>query len=184
LEKYKIVKELLEIVRQINGTGLGLGEYSIAIQEAALSTYKLNENEQVDKELNIVTGFHLIDTKCHMFVLEGLKNAGIKLIYERLCEYKNEDGLDLLYNSTISFSNRLYSLLDVDLIKVKLFEPLDSIVRKPLLYVRDMAPKDSFEALIKLHQVRKASFRLLLIYKVRVKFFLSLSYSTSIGCAA
>jgi hypothetical protein len=144
------------MVREINGYGLGLGEYSVAIQEAALSTYKLNENEQVDKELDIVTGFHLIDANYHIFVLEGLKTAAIKRIYERLCEYKNDEGLDLLYNSTISFSNRLYALLDVDLIKVKLFESLENIVRKPLLYVRDMAPKDSFEALIKLHHVRIA----------------------------
>jgi hypothetical protein len=119
-----------------------------------------------------------------MFVLEGLNNAGIKLIYERLCEYKNDEGLDLLYNSTISFSNRLYALLDVDLIKVKLFEPLDNIVRKPLLYVRDMAPKESFEALIKLHQVINISFCCLLNQQIIDLIFLTLSYLPSIDCAA
>ena len=55
----------------------------------------------------------------------------------------------------MSFSQRLYSSLDVEILKIKLFEPLEEIVKKPLLYIRDMTPKPSFDALIKLNQLIK-----------------------------
>ena len=53
----------------------------------------------------------------------------------------------------MNFSNRLYASLDVDLLRIKLFEPLENIVKKPLLYIRDMAPKPGVDALLKLFQV-------------------------------
>lgn len=53
----------------------------------------------------------------------------------------------------MNFASRLYASLDVDLLRVKLFEPLTEIVKKPLLYVRDMAPKPSVDALIRLFQM-------------------------------
>jgi hypothetical protein len=60
----------------------------------------------------------------------------------------------VLYHSNLSFSERLYGPLDVDLCRVKLHEPLVQIVQQPLLYVRDMVPKPCFDALVKLHEVR------------------------------
>jgi len=61
--------------------------------------------------------------------------------------------LRILYNSDLSFSDRLYGPLDVDLCRVKLHEPLMSIIQQPLLYVRDMVPKPCFEALVRLNEV-------------------------------
>lgn len=86
-----------------------------------------------------------------MFVIEGLRTMGIKQIYENL---KHDRKIEILYNSSLGFKSRLYLDLEVDLIKIKLFEPLEELVKKPLLYIRDMAPKNSFEALIRLNQVR------------------------------
>ena len=53
----------------------------------------------------------------------------------------------------MTFSERLYTQLDVDLLKVKLFEPVDQIVQKPLLYIRDMTPKASYQALMCINQL-------------------------------
>lgn len=86
-------------------------------------------------------------------MLEGLRNVGVKQIYERLESGKEKSAIELLYNSSLSFSRRLYIDLEVELVKIKLFEPLEDLVKKPLLYIRDMTPKSSFEALIKLNQV-------------------------------
>ena len=97
----------------------------------------------------------MIDANIHVFVLEGLKDLGIKMIYEEVPRVRNETGIEVIYNSSLGFSQRLYSSLDVELLKIKLFEPLDEIVKKPLLYVRDMTPKSSFDSLIKLQQVKK-----------------------------
>lgn len=88
-----------------------------------------------------------------MFILEGLKDSGMRSIYEELPLNKNDQDIECLYNTYLSFSTRLYSTLDLDLLTVKLFEPLEEIVKKPLLYIRDMTPKKSFEALTKLNQV-------------------------------
>jgi hypothetical protein len=86
--------------------------------------------------------------------MEGLKDLGIKDILESVPRSRSENGIEVMFNTSISFNKRLYISLDVDLLKIKLFEPLDVIVKKPLLYIRDMTPKSSYEALIKLHTVR------------------------------
>lgn len=59
----------------------------------------------------------------------------------------------VLYNSDFSFSQRLYGVLDVDLCRVKLHEPLRLVVQQSLLYVRDMVPKPCFLALTRLEEV-------------------------------
>lgn len=59
-----------------------------------------------------------------------------------------------LYNTDISFQERLYATLDVDLTRVRLHQPLDTIVKLPLLYVRDMVPRLCLQAVLKLHEVR------------------------------
>jgi hypothetical protein len=93
--------------------------------------------------------------------MEGLKDFAIKDILESVPRTRSETGIEVMFNTSISFSKRLYISLDVDLLKIKLFEPLDVIVKKPLLYIRDMTPKSSYEALIKLHTV---SFQLFFNY--------------------
>jgi hypothetical protein len=129
--------------------------------------------------LDILTGFHLINRKAHIIVIEGLydalyymqschafiaisaklfiqkglKNKAIEAICELLLAEKDHSGIQISYNTKMRFSKRLYLNLSLDLYRLKLFEPLDEIVKKPLLYVRDMAPKPSFEGLVKLHQV-------------------------------
>jgi hypothetical protein len=59
----------------------------------------------------------------------------------------------VLYNSDLSFSQRLYGPLDVDLCRVKVHEPLGLVVRQSLLYVRDMLPKACFQAIVRLEEV-------------------------------
>ena len=49
--------------------------------------------------------------------------------------------VEILYNSDLTFKERLYGPLDVDLTRIKLHEPLSVIGQQSLLYVRDMVPK-------------------------------------------
>ena len=65
--------------------------------------------------------------------------------------------VQVLYNSELSFAERMYGPLDVDVCRIKLHEPLAIIVQQPLLYVRDMLPKPCFDALVKLDQVRSCT---------------------------
>ena len=107
----------------------------------------------MSKTLDLITGFRLVNGQNHLFILEGINHSGIKYIYEQIPRIKNDSDIECLYDSSLCFSTRLYSNLDLDLLTVKLFESLEEIVKKPLLYIRDMTPKTSFEALIKLNQV-------------------------------
>ncbi len=118
----------------------------------------MSREEKNSKTFDVITGFVMLDSKYHIFVLEGIKCDGLRALYERMPRARNtsdsaNDQLQVLYNTDMSFSERLYTKLELDLLKVKLFEPIDEIVKKPLLYVRDMTPKPSYEALMKIHNV-------------------------------
>ncbi|XP_059800076.1 uncharacterized protein cfap92 isoform X2 [Hypanus sabinus] len=108
--------------------------------------------------LNVVTGFHVMDGIIHLFVLEGLKNKGLRALWEKLPirSVAGEEGVKVLYNSDLSFHQRLYANLDDYIYHLYLHEPLSNIIKQPLLYVRDMAPQDCFQALHRLQCICSA----------------------------
>ncbi|XP_072136456.1 uncharacterized protein cfap92 isoform X1 [Mobula birostris] len=108
--------------------------------------------------LNVVTGFHVMDGIIHLFVLEGLKNKGLRTLWEKLPirSVAGEEGVKVLYNSELSFHQRLYANLGDYIYHLYLHEPLSNIIKQPLLYVRDMAPQDCFQALHRLQCICSA----------------------------
>jgi hypothetical protein len=62
--------------------------------------------------------------------------------------------VEILYDSSIDFNERLYLKLGVDLTHIKLRRTLRDIVSQPLIFIRDILAKETFEALDKLHKVR------------------------------
>lgn len=83
------------------------------------------------------------------------QNVILLIIYliQSFCSSLDISKFNVIYNSNLRFSERLYASLDVDLCRVRLHEPLEVIVQNPLLYVRDLVPKPCFQALSKLDQV-------------------------------
>ncbi|EDO32777.1 predicted protein, partial [Nematostella vectensis] len=152
----KFLRQLQNQVTDINAEALELGTLPQHVIEAALSTYKLSEEQRKNKTLDIITGFQVLDGQFHIFVLEGLADHGVKKLWGSLTRPEEPDSLkfNVLYNSEMRFSNRLYAPLDVDLCRVRLHEPLTVIVQNPLLYVRDLVPRPCFDALSKLDKVR------------------------------
>ncbi|XP_072038562.1 uncharacterized protein [Amphiura filiformis] len=147
--------QLLKLLTQVNAKALNLDKMPQHIIEAALSTYKLSSAQQKSKDVDIITGFHIMDGEKHIFVLEGLRDEAVKLLWETLPRAKSQEStlFEVLYNSDLMFGERKYAALDVDLCRIRLHEPLSVIVQQPLLYVRDMVPKPCLDALMKLNQL-------------------------------
>ncbi|XP_070557636.1 uncharacterized protein [Ptychodera flava] len=151
----KFLNQIQSLVTEINAKALSLDSMPKHVIEAALSTYKLSEEQQRSRNLDIVTGFQVMDGEMHIFVLEGLRDEAIKKIWQKLPRLPAGETrlFEALYNSDLMFSERQYATLDVDLTRVRLHEPLSIILKQPLLYVRDMVPKPCLDAIIKLDQL-------------------------------
>ncbi|CAF1074162.1 unnamed protein product [Rotaria sp. Silwood1] len=148
----KFLTSLETCIRTINANALGFDKHPAHIQVAALSTYKLTEAQQTSHSLNIITGFHLFDDEQHLFILEGRKEEAIDILYKQLPKPQGKN-VEILYDSSVRFNERLYIKLGVDLIHIKLCRTLHDIISQPLIFVRDFLTKDTFEALDKLHQL-------------------------------
>ncbi|KAM6387481.1 uncharacterized protein CFAP92 [Pluvialis apricaria] len=140
-------------ITEINAKALQLDCYPVHLIGMALAALKLKTTLEKLSELDVVTGFHLLDGATHLFVLEGLKDKAIKRLWDRHFErtYRHEDGqLEILYNSQLSFHQRLYTDLEAIFYHFHLRQPLFTITKQPLLYVRGMVPWACFQALSRL----------------------------------
>ncbi|XP_052534435.1 uncharacterized protein CFAP92 isoform X5 [Tympanuchus pallidicinctus] len=148
-----LLRDLVEEITEINAKALQLDCYPPHVIRMTLDTLKLKSTLEKASELDIVTGFHLLDGAFHLFVLEGLKDKAIKRLWDRHFEraYRREDGqLEILYDSQLSFSQRLYTDLEAIFYHFHLCKPLFSIAKQPLLYVRGAVPWACFQALSRL----------------------------------
>uniref|UniRef100_A0A452HNF2 DUF4550 domain-containing protein n=1 Tax=Gopherus agassizii TaxID=38772 RepID=A0A452HNF2_9SAUR len=145
--------DLLQEITEINAEALQLDSYPLQVIQMALATFKLKTTTKEISDLDIITGFHILDGTIHLLVLEGLKDKAIKRLWEQQFDktHRTENGrLDILYNSQLSFHQRLYTDLEAILYHIHLCKPLSAITRQPLLYVRDMVRQACFQALSRL----------------------------------
>lgn len=75
-----------------------------------------------------------------------LKIIPTNLILSRL-DGDEEEQVTALYNSDLSFSERLYDMLDVGLSPVCLVKPLETILMEPLVFIRNTVPHACLEAI-------------------------------------
>ncbi|KAM8994929.1 uncharacterized protein CFAP92 [Ara ararauna] len=148
-----LLHDLVEEIKEINTKALQLDGWPVHLIGMALAALKLKTTLEKVSELDIVTGFHLLDGATHLFVLEGLKDKAIKKLWDRHFErsYKPEDGqVAILYNSLLAFPQRLYTDLEVLFYHFRLYKPLFTIAKNPLLYVQGVVPQACFQALSRL----------------------------------
>lgn len=75
-----------------------------------------------------------------------LKIIQTDLIFSRL-DGDEEEQVTVLYNSELSFSERLYDMLDVGLSPICLQKPLETIMMEPLVFIRNSVPHACLEAM-------------------------------------
>lgn len=62
---------------------LWIYQYTV-FQTCVVPVFSVISEQQNDPDLDIVTGFQLLDGVMHLFVLEGLADKAIKVIWESL----------------------------------------------------------------------------------------------------
>ncbi|XP_049717701.1 uncharacterized protein CFAP92 isoform X3 [Elephas maximus indicus] len=151
-----LLHSLLQDITMINAKALDLDSYPLRNIQQILSAFKMRVKVQDQLDLDVLTGFHLLDGKIHLFILEGLADQGLRRLWESHQSRipKSEHGkYKVLYNSQLLFHHRLYADLETILYHVHLFKPLSLLMKHSQLYVRNVVPQDAFQALVRLHYI-------------------------------
>lgn len=82
--KTLLLQNVLQDITVINAQALELGSCPIRNIQQILSTFRMRVKIQEQQQLNVLTGFHLLDGELHLFVLEGLADQGLRQLWENL----------------------------------------------------------------------------------------------------
>ncbi|XP_060713808.1 uncharacterized protein cfap92 [Tachysurus vachellii] len=154
------LERLRSEILKVNAVAFQLHGYNEEVAQRILQGHIMDATERENKYLNALTGFHFMDKSVHLFVLEGLKDEAIKKLWETVHIKLMEDvekQVTVLYNSGLSFSKRLYDTLDVGLRPIHLYNPLEIIMRQPLLYIRDTVPHTCLQAMLRISHLCQVS---------------------------
>nr|XP_056703064.1 uncharacterized protein CFAP92 [Euleptes europaea] len=153
-----LLSYLLQQITEINAKAFQLDSYPLHIIQKSLNTLKLTSKLSPEEisQMDIITGFHVMDGSVHLLVVEGLKDKALEKMWNKRIDRMQEaktGRLEIFYNSQLSFHQRLYVDLEAILYHIRLCKPLSSITKQPLLYIRDMVPQACFQALSRLDYI-------------------------------
>uniref|UniRef100_A0A2K5ZIV3 Uncharacterized protein n=1 Tax=Mandrillus leucophaeus TaxID=9568 RepID=A0A2K5ZIV3_MANLE len=106
-KKVSLLHSLLQDITMINAKALGLDSYPVRTLQQILSAFKMRVRVQEQQYLDVLTGFHLLDGKTHLFILEGLANQGLRQLWENHQSWIH----DICYNSTTLWDVMVRNLL-------------------------------------------------------------------------
>ncbi|RXN19863.1 putative protein KIAA1257-like [Labeo rohita] len=154
-----VLAKLTSEILQINAVAFQLNRYPEETIQRVLSGHKITAKDGENKRLNVLTGFHMMDKALHLFVLEGLKDQAVRRLWTTVpmkLDGDEEEQVTVLYNSDLSFSERLYDTLDMGLSPVCLVKPLENILMEPLVFIRNTVPHACLEAMKRISHICQA----------------------------
>ncbi|TSK16228.1 hypothetical protein Baya_1099 [Bagarius yarrelli] len=154
------LEQLRSEILRINTVAFQLHSYNEETSPQKLHGLLMDATERENKHLNALTGFHFLDEALHLFVLEGLRDEAIKKLWETVNIILMKDTkkqVMVLYNSGLSFSKRIYNTLDVGFSPVHLHKPLETIMRQPIVYIKDTVPYTCLQAMLSISHLCQSS---------------------------
>ncbi|KAM7141639.1 uncharacterized protein CFAP92 [Molossus nigricans] len=152
--KIFLLYNLLQDITMINAKALDLDSYPITNIQQILSAIKIRVNIQERQDLDVLTGFYLLDGKIHLLILEGLADQGLKRLwesYQSRTPKSEHRKYKVLYNSQLLFQNRLYADLETILYHVHLFKPLTELMKQTALHLHSSGMRKAFQTLTKIY---------------------------------
>eukprot|EP00892_Ulva_mutabilis_P005256 jgi/Ulvmu1/3101/UM015_0141.1 len=124
----------------------------------SLSIHELDEGSSTDASLDVFTGFHLVDGKQRIIVVEGLAEQAMQTLIVQVAEWalRNNSPLSngqhrrVLYNGALRYSERLYHSLGANLWILKTRRPLKRLLQTPSTFTRSQVRSECKEGLRRL----------------------------------
>ena len=109
-------------------------------------------------DLDIISGFQVIDEDFRIIVIEGLGSGGMAMLHQEVRRTRaNGPLIRVLSDPTVRFLKREYLSFHVDLKRIKLRDRLPQICETPDIYNRAKVPLSCFEALHRLFRLRNSN---------------------------
>ncbi|XP_053514441.1 uncharacterized protein CFAP92 [Artibeus jamaicensis] len=152
--KSLLLRSLLRDITLINAKALDLDSFPIPTIQQILLAFRVRAKIQERQDLDVLTGFHLLDGKIHLLILEGIADQGLKRLWDshqsRISNSQHGKH-KVLYNSQLLFQHRLYADLDTVLYHVHLFKPVSQLVKQLELYLSNTLMQKAFQALTRIY---------------------------------
>ena len=108
-----------------------------------LRTKALSDDEKRSRELDFLDGFEVIDNEFRLFVVEGIGSKAMKRLGELVPRLEpNSDVFKILKNPDVLFKERVYTLFNVEIKRIRLRENLARLLLNPDLYIRTKVPEN------------------------------------------
>ncbi len=146
----------------INDTIVSINSRALPDIQGTLRSYSLSAEEveaAKTAQLDIITGFSIIDNDARIVVMEGLAGPGqamqeMFLSIPRISP--NDSSLKILCNPEVLFPDRLYTEFGPDLKRIRVRDRLRKLARKPEIYNRYQVEEICFQSIDKVMALRRA----------------------------